>query len=146
MEEIARLASRNQYERWLYNHFHDVADDMCREDSDMFLPIVGPLCLYHEGNESLEEETEEGEGSPATDDPSDHDSGDGNGEGENQKARSRSPRTGDQLVLKVKNASPEKKHGENNCKPCSTFGYMNRNEEKTESRRSNKNWQNQNRE
>ena len=35
---------------------------MCREDSDMFLPIVGPLCLYHEGNESLEEETEEGEG------------------------------------------------------------------------------------
>jgi hypothetical protein len=38
----------------------------------MFLPIVGPLCLYHEGNESLEEETEEGEGSPATDDPSDH--------------------------------------------------------------------------
>ena len=75
---------------------------MCREDSDMFLPIVGPLCLYHEGNESLEEETEEGEGSPATDDPSDHDSGDCNGEGENQKARSRSPRTGDQLVLKVK--------------------------------------------
>ena len=62
----------------------------------MFLPIVGPLCLYHEGNESLEEETEEGKGSPATDDPSDHDSGDGNGEGENQKARSRSPRTGDQ--------------------------------------------------
>jgi hypothetical protein len=32
MEEIARLASRNQYERWLNNHFHDVADDMCRED------------------------------------------------------------------------------------------------------------------
>jgi hypothetical protein len=26
------------------------------------------------------------------------------------------------LVIKVKNASPEKKHGENDCKPCSTFG------------------------
>jgi hypothetical protein len=98
MEEIVRLpfTTRNQYERWLYNHFHDVAEDMCREDSDMFLRIVDLLRLYHEGNESSEEETEEGEGSPATDDPSDHDSGDGNGEGENQKARSRSPRTGDQ--------------------------------------------------
>ena len=72
---------------------------MCREDSDMFLPIVGPLCLYHEGNESLEEETEEGEESPDTEDPSDHDSSDENGEGENQKERSRSPRSGDQSAL-----------------------------------------------
>ena len=39
MEEIVRLPfrTRNQYERWLYNNFHDVAEDMRREGSDMFL-------------------------------------------------------------------------------------------------------------
>ena len=133
MEEIVRLPfrTRNQYERWLYNHFRDAAEDMCREDSDMFLRIVDLLRLYHEGSESSEEEVEEGEESPATDDPSDHDSGDGNGEGENPKERSRSPRSGDQ----GKNISPERKHGESSCKPCSTFGYMNRNEGEAESRR-----------